>query len=555
MAATRLEIVGPNGRDTELLDPRGVTLGRGSNCEVLLDSDTVSRQHARIYQDNYGRWIIEDLGSQNGVIIDGERIKSQVILPDRQISIQPFTLRLLEESSTQSAPITSTHATKMSVIDKGLEEKVVSYRPDRSVTLSPTLIGDLNEFRSALLKLTNPSELYGQACRRLGRMLDTLVVVVRLPSGTEPLLKTPEMMACCFGTDEDQEAIERTSSLHFSKRVLEAVRSTDSPVMASSGPSSDKKLQLTIVDEHEPHLVFAAPVNDMGQSVEALYIDILERKSPEQMFDFVEAVASEINFVQKSLYLTELTKQEKALREANAQLKEKDRIKDEYVSRVTHDIKGHLATIQSCLFVVAIGAEKVLQEKQADFLNRAQKRTEQLTSFVKELLNLTLMRLSGRMDMEAFSLKDSITNSLAAIARKAEDKSISVTSNIDESIGQIEGNEFSINEMLTNLLFNAVKYTPQNKTIHLEAKCCDGQIQIDVSDTGIGVPADDLPHLFDEFFRAGNAKKTEKDGTGLGLSIVKQIVDRHGGQISASSTEGEGTTFTIILPNNIPAIA
>ena len=183
-------------------------------------------------------------------------------------------------------------------------------------------------------------------------------------------------------------------------------------------------------------------------------------------------------------------------------------------------------------------------------MGRALNRNSQLTAFVKELLNLTQMRLSGRMQMEPFSLPDSISKALASVATRAKEKSIAVTSNVEPSVCHIVGNEFSINEMITNLLFNAVKYTPENKTVHLEAKGHDDHIQIDFSDTGIGIPADEIEHVFDEFFRATNAQKSEKDGTGLGLSIVKQIVERHGGKISVTSQEGQGSTFTVTLPKD-----
>jgi signal transduction histidine kinase len=318
--------------------------------------------------------------------------------------------------------------------------------------------------------------------------------------------------------------------------------------MASSGRSAGRDIALTIVDEHKPHVVFSARVNDMGETVDALYVDVLEDKSSKEMFDFVEAAARQINFVQKNLFFIELTKQEAALRQANAALREKDRIKDEYVSRVTHDIKGHLAAIQSCLYIASNESFGTLNEKQSDFMNRARNRTGQLTGFVKELLNLTQMRLSGRLEMQAFSLPECICKALAGVAGRAQEKSIAVTSNIDPSVGRIIGNEFSINEMISNLLFNAVKYTPENRTVHLEAKGGDGQIRIDVSDTGIGIPADELGHVFDEFFRATNARASEKDGTGLGLSIVSQIVKQHGGEISVASEEGRGSTFTVTLP-------
>jgi signal transduction histidine kinase len=266
------------------------------------------------------------------------------------------------------------------------------------------------------------------------------------------------------------------------------------------------------------------------------------------LFDFVEAAARQINFIQKNLLFIELERNESALREANAQLREKDRIKDEYVSRVTHDIKGHLAAIQSCLYVASSDSSGPLNEKQADFLGRAVQRNVQLTGFVKELLHLTQMRLSGQFEMEEFSLIDTISTALETIAPKAEDKSITVTSDVDLSSGRMTGDEFSINEMITNLLFNAVKYTPEGKTVHLDARDDGGSIRIDIVDTGIGIPAEELENVFDEFFRATNAKKSEKDGTGLGLSLVRQIVERHGGKLSVTSEEGIGSTFTVILP-------
>jgi signal transduction histidine kinase len=549
MSNTKLVVVGPKGTREVTVNAKGTTLGRESNCDIVLDCDTVSRLHARIYQDTFGRWIAEDLGSQNGVLIDGQRIKAQVVLPGQNISISPFSLSLAEEADPRTGTGSSVQSA-IPIVDKGLEESIVTYRADQKTLLSPDLMQDLNELTGRLLKLSSPAELYSEACLLLAQMLDTLVVIVRLPCDSEPLPKSPDILACQFGRRMTDDAVFQMSNLNLSKRVLEAIRSADTPVMARSGPSSDKHMVLTIVDESSPHLVFCARVNDQGDSVDALYVDVLEDKSPEAMFDFVEAIARQVNFVQKNLFFIELQKQQEALREANLKLQEKDRIKDEYVSRVTHDIKGHLAAIQSCLFVASDKSCGPLSERQADFLGRAVRRTGQLTDFVKELLNLTRMRLSGRMEMDVFSLPDCISKALGSVAGRAEEKSITLTSKVDSSVGEILGNQFSINEMITNLLFNAVKYTPEGKSVSLEAGTVDDSIRIDIADTGIGIPADEVASVFEEFFRATNARNSDKEGTGLGLSIVKQIVERHGGGISVKSEQDQGTTFTVVLPRN-----
>lgn len=243
-----------------------------------------------------------------------------------------------------------------------------------------------------------------------------------------------------------------------------------------------------------------------------------------------------------------LRRAEQAHREANALLLQKDRIKDEFVLRVTHDIKSDLATIQSCLDVIRNQLVGSLNKQQADFINRADTRTQQVTRFVKALLRLTQMRLSDKLEMDKFSLKNTISDTVTSVEAKAKDKSITLDCNIESSIDKISGNRLSIEEMLTNLLLNAIKYTPANGAVEINAKDNGDSILVEVTDTGIGIPQEEQPKVFDEFYRATNARAVEKDGTGLGLSIAKQIVERHGGQIWVESKVGVGTTFSFTLP-------
>ena len=119
---------------------------------------------------------------------------------------------------------------------------------------------------------------------------------------------------------------------------------------------------------------------------------------------------------------------------------------------------------------------------------------------------------------------------------------------IDPSVGKIYGDSVSIEEMITNLLLNAIKYTGKGGTVQLYAEKHDENILVDISDTGIGIPKEEQIKIFDEFYRASNAKSFESDGTGLGLSIVKHIIDRHGGDIHVESIKDHGTTFKIRLP-------
>lgn len=243
-----------------------------------------------------------------------------------------------------------------------------------------------------------------------------------------------------------------------------------------------------------------------------------------------------------------LRKAEQAHRQANILLQEKDHIKDEYVLRVTHDIKGHLATIQSCLGVIVKRLVGPLDDQQADFINRAYSRTVKLSKFVRTLLKLTQMRLSNELEMDVFSLGDAVKNVVAAVESKADDKQITLSCNAESSEDKIFGNQFSIEEVITNLLLNAIKYTPAKGTVDVNLKDGEDCMLVEISDTGIGIPQEEQSKIFREFYRATNAREIERDGTGLGLSIVKHILERHGGKIQVESKEGCGTTFQLTLP-------
>jgi signal transduction histidine kinase len=242
-----------------------------------------------------------------------------------------------------------------------------------------------------------------------------------------------------------------------------------------------------------------------------------------------------------------LRRQEQGYWQANQLLEKKDRIKDEYVERVTHDIKGHLAAIKSSLDVVSKGYAGSLQPKQQEFVDRAGDRTNVLTTFVRQLLKLTQMRLSNNVQVEEFSLDLVIESALEGVRIRAADKRIQLESQIEGQDFGVSGDRLSVEEMITNLILNAIKYSPDGSHVEVKAVENSEHIVVSIQDHGIGIPADELPKIFDEFYRASNARAKERDGTGLGLSISKQIVERHGGRIWAESRLGKGTTIGFTL--------
>lgn len=253
------------------------------------------------------------------------------------------------------------------------------------------------------------------------------------------------------------------------------------------------------------------------------------------------------------LYMTNyvtgnLRKFEKANRLANAELNRKDKIKSEFVSRLTHDIKGHIYAIQTLLSVVRSNILGKLEPKQEEFINRAYNRTKTLADFARDLLNHTEMLMSKELKMEIFSLSDAAEKVINSYSNNAKFKSIKVTFHCDETIGEIHGNKLSIETLLSNLLFNAIKYTPEKGSVSLIIKDKKRNVLIEVADTGIGIAEDDKAKIFEEFYRAQNAMEIDKEGSGMGLSIVSQVVKIHKGKIWFESKMKEGTTFWVKLP-------
>lgn len=238
---------------------------------------------------------------------------------------------------------------------------------------------------------------------------------------------------------------------------------------------------------------------------------------------------------------------EQAYRQANLELLEKDKIKNEYVLRITHDIKGHLAAIKNCLDATLVN---IPEEKKEEFVKRAHSRTEKLIVFIKDLLRITQLRLSDSMVIEEFSFSELVNDVVDIHKEKISAKKLSVQLEIEDM--KISADRLSILEVMDNLLSNGIKYTTENGIIRITAsQQGKDKLNIEFADTGMGIPKREVSHIFEEFYVASNNKHAGTENSGMGLAIVQKIIKRHRGTIHVRSEISRGTTFTIHLPRNI----
>lgn len=230
------------------------------------------------------------------------------------------------------------------------------------------------------------------------------------------------------------------------------------------------------------------------------------------------------------------------------ELRHLERIRKDFVANVSHELRTPLSNIKGYAETLLAGA---LQDKNnsRDFTEIIHKESERLSKIIDDLLDIARIE-SGKMDMAFLAVEAGplVTKVCDILKKSALDKSIRIDISIPGDTPKLLADEGRLAQVLLNLLDNAIKYTPEHGSIKVRASKADGFVQFDVSDTGIGIPDNDIPRIFERFYRVDKARSRELGGTGLGLSIVKHLIQAHGGQVWVRSALGKGSTFSFTIP-------
>ena len=226
-----------------------------------------------------------------------------------------------------------------------------------------------------------------------------------------------------------------------------------------------------------------------------------------------------------------------------------DRTKSQYMRKVSHELRGPLGTIQTGLRAVLDGLTGEVSQRSRDVIARAERRAGELAQVTQDLLVLSRAR-EARLDAQMSDIGPAAIASAVVEEMKAaaEGAGVSLLAEISPDVGQVRGDATGLQQMVGNLVSNAIRYTPRQGWVFVRVTTASGTVRVEVEDTGIGIPEEEKERIFEEFYRAANAREHASDGTGLGLSIVKAVAEQHGGSVSVDSTVGKGTRFTVDLP-------
>lgn len=250
---------------------------------------------------------------------------------------------------------------------------------------------------------------------------------------------------------------------------------------------------------------------------------------------------------------TALAQANQELQTANERLQELDRLKSAFVSVASHELRTPMTSIKSYVENMLDGVTGALTEKQSQYLDRIRYNVDRLTRMIGDLLDLSSIE-AGRVELRLEPLPvpgfiDDIIENLRAISA---DKAVALEVRHQCASPSIRADRDKLAQVLTNLIGNAIKFTPPGGTIQIATReKDDGFLQICVSDTGCGIGPEELPRVFEKFFR-GHSTPTDVRGAGLGLAIVKSLVELHGGRVWVESTPGAGSHFFFTLPLHRP---
>jgi signal transduction histidine kinase len=231
---------------------------------------------------------------------------------------------------------------------------------------------------------------------------------------------------------------------------------------------------------------------------------------------------------------------------ANERLRQTERAKSKYMRRVAHELRSPLATLHTMIGLVLDGHQGEIPPHVRETLTRVRVRLRLLMDVQRDLLALSRAREADlSRAMKAVSIGEVIAALAPDLEQAAREAQVTLDIAAAADLAPVAGERESLAQLVSNLASNAIKYTPAGGWVKIAAQAVEDRVELAVADSGIGIAREEIGHIFDEFYRAENARESAREGTGLGLSIVKAICDSHGAEITVQSEPGKGTTFRV----------
>lgn len=310
----------------------------------------------------------------------------------------------------------------------------------------------------------------------------------------------------------------------------------------------DAAIMVPLIEEDELVGVYIAGEKNSGDMFNQQDLQVLEIMAPEVAIAVENAKAyEEISRFNVTLR-QEVKRATRRLKDKNEELKALDKAKDEFISMASHQLRTPLTAIKGYLSMLLEGDAGEIRVSQYDFINEAYSAAGRMVGLINDLLNVSRME-TGRFFLEPkeVDIERMVNEEVKQLQNHAREKGLYLKIEAKGKVPHIWADETKIRQVVMNFIDNAIYYT-NTGGVTVKMKKDKDDFVFEVHDTGIGVPKEQMEHLFEKFFRADNARQTRPDGTGLGIYLAKRVVEDHGGRVVFRSEVGKGSVFGFYFP-------
>ena len=391
--------------------------------------------------------------------------------------------------------------------------------------LGKSLVVELGFEKSLILMLDNDKNLYCRTESGFKRMdIENIITGLTKDHSLSSIIHEGRSLSSLSSPKQKKSKV--AALFHIEHFILAPILSQDGIIGILFVGNNNPAASVTEGDEE----LIAILTNQISQSLENA-----------QLFEQVYRSRQELE--------SKIQDRTKELARALEEVKKISKAKSEFVSAVSHELRTPLTSIKGYAAILMTGKVGAIPEKVKQRLEKIDKHSDNLVGLINDLLDISRIE-SGRVEMkfEEQKIAPLIDNICDLLAPQMKNKNIQFIANVPDDLPSLYFDKRQIERVFINLISNAIKFTGHEGQINVTAKPDKNGVLFMVSDTGIGIKDEDLPRLFDEFYRVDNELNQEIKGTGLGLALVKNIIEAHGGKIWPTSQLNKGTTFHFVLP-------
>ncbi|MCP4359351.1 MAG: GAF domain-containing protein [Chloroflexi bacterium] len=485
--------------------------------------------------------IVSDIANSSYYIEENEAIRSEICVPLR---IGSELIGVINAESVHLNAFDETDKNFLMIFSHQLGIAIEKIRLVAETEQRATKLETLSALSSELRAANNIEEMILAILQRsmsiVGGSLGSLYVVDSqtgdmVCQGVYP--HKPEMLARRFQKGEGVVGhIAATGEIHTTTNMAQSQRAH----------FYDQEKQM--VDVRQIQSGIGLPLRTQKRIIGILYINLPQVHTfTADEVDFLTAISEIAGGALDRIMLLHSLEERVAARTnelaaTNERLKELDRLKSKFISDVSHELRTPITNLSLYLDLFTLGNP----EKHARYLSVLRNQTDRLAQLIEDILNLSRLELGERkVEFQPVNLNEIVSVVARSYLPGVQEANLTLLQDLQPNPPSISGEPNQLAQVVSHLLSNAIQYT-ENGRIHISTSGHNNQIQLQVSDTGIGIHPEDQAHLFDRFYRGKDSSYIS--GTGLGLAIVKEIIELHQGEITVESQMGEGTTFTVWLP-------